>query len=121
LTTDLINAHPDLLAVAGFTSETGPGIGLGIKEMRKTGQVLCTNVDASDVLLQLVREGVIQYLVDQKRETFVWYGAQFLFDRVHHHHAFPKKYLRAGVDPLPYAVNTGTIEITPDLLQRMER
>jgi ribose transport system substrate-binding protein len=119
VTTDLLNSIPDLVAVAGFTSETGPGIGLGIKEMNRVGKVIATNVDASAVLLKLMREGAIQYLVDQKRETFVWYGAQFLFDKVHNANAFPNRYLNAGVDALPYAVNTGIVEITPELLKKL--
>ncbi|MCU0354008.1 MAG: substrate-binding domain-containing protein [Cytophagales bacterium] len=119
ITTDLINTYPDLVAVCGFTSETGPGIGLGIKEMNRAGKVFGTNVDASAVLLKLMREGVIQYLVDQKRETFVWYGAQFLYDKVHNVNAFPNRYLKAGVDALPYQVNTGIVEITPELLKKL--
>ncbi len=111
ITTDLINTYPDLLAIAGFTSETGPGIGLGIKEMNRAGKLIATNVDASQVLLKLLKEGVIQFLVEQKRETFVWYGAQFLFDKVHQVHAFPHNYLQAGSHALPYSVNTGFIEI----------
>jgi len=119
VTTDLINSIPDLVGVAGFTSETGPGIGLGIKEMNKAGKLIATNVDASEVLLKLVQEGVLQYLVDQKRETFVWYGAQFLYDKAHNVNAFPNRYLKAGVDALPYAVNTGFVEITPELLKKL--
>lgn len=121
VTSDLISSYPDLVAIAGFTSETGPGIGLGIKEMNKIGKVIGTNVDASEVLLKLMKEGVIQYLVDQKRETFVWYGAQFLFDKVHNINAFPNKYLQSGVDALPYSVNTGIVEITPELLKKLNK
>jgi ribose transport system permease protein len=120
VTSDLISGYPDLVAVAGFTSETGPGIGLAIKEMNRVGKLIGTNVDASELLLNLVREGVLQYLVDQKRETFVWYGAQFLYDKVHHVNAFPKRYLRAGVDALPYSVNTGIVEITPEVLEKIK-
>jgi len=114
VTSDLINTYKDLIAVAGFTSETGPGIGLAIKELNKKGLVYGTNVDASPVLLNLMKEGVLQYLVDQKRETFVWYGAQFLFDKVHNLNAFPKIYLRNGIDAMPYSVNTGIVEVTPE-------
>jgi ribose transport system substrate-binding protein len=113
ITSDLINTHKDLIAVAGFTSETGPGIGLAIKELNKKGTVYGTNVDATTALLNLVKEGVLQYLVNQKRETFVWYGAQFLYDMVHNVNAFPKKYLKTGINALPYSVNTGIVEITP--------
>lgn len=114
ITTDLVNTYPDLVAICGFTSETGPGIGLGLKEMNVAGKVFGTNVDASDVMLNLMNEGVLQFLVDQKRETFVWYGAEFLFDMHHNINAFPTKYRSTGVHPLPYSVNTGLIEITPD-------
>jgi ribose transport system substrate-binding protein len=106
--------YPDLVAVCGFTSETGPGIGLGIKEMDAVGKVYGTNVDASDVLLNLLKEGVLQYLVDQKRETFIWYGAEFVFNMAHNINAFPPEYLSTGVHGLPHSVNTGLIEITPE-------
>lgn len=114
VTSDLINTYKDLIAVAGFTSETGPGIGLAIKELNKKGIVYGTNVDATPVLMSLVKEGVLQYLVAQKRETFVWYGAQFLFDKVHNLNAFPKEYLKNGIDAMPYSVNTGIVEVTPE-------
>jgi ABC-type sugar transport system substrate-binding protein len=114
ITSDLINTHKDLIAVAGFTSETGPGIGLSIKELNKKGIVFGTNVDASPALMKLMKEGALQYLVAQKRETFVWYGAQFLFDMAHNVNAFQKEYLKNGVDALPYSVNTGIIEVTPE-------
>lgn len=114
ITSDLISSYPDLVAIAGFTSETGPGIGLGIKEMNRVGKVIGTNVDAGPVLLKLLKEGVLQFLVEQKRETFVWYGAQFLFDMVHNVNAFPKNYIQAGSHALPYSVNTGIIEINKE-------
>lgn len=114
ITSDLISSYPDLVAIAGFTSETGPGIGLGIKEMNRVGKVIGTNVDASPILLKLLKEGVLQFLVEQKREAFVWYGAQFLFDMVHNVNAFPKNYIQAGSHALPYSVNTGIIEINKD-------
>lgn len=121
ITTDLINTYPDLVAISGFTSETGPGIGLGLREMNAAGKIFGTNVDASDVLLKLMREGVLQYLVDQKRETFVWYGAEFVFNMAHNINAFPSQYLSTGVHGLPYSVNTGLIEITPEMAETFSK
>ncbi len=118
VTSDLINTYKDLIAVAGFTSETGPGIGLAIKELNKKGIVYGTNVDVSPVVLNLMKDGVLQYLVAQKRETFVWYGAQFLFDKVHNLNAFPRKYLKNGIDAMPYSVNTGIVEVTPETIDK---
>jgi ribose transport system substrate-binding protein len=117
VTGDLISAHPDLFAVSGFTSETGPGIALGVKERGKAGRVMVTNVDSGPVLLKYMQEGVIQFLVEQKRETFVWYGAQFLYDMAHNINALPINYLQAGNHGLPYEVNTGLVEITPDKVE----
>jgi ribose transport system substrate-binding protein len=114
VTSDLISAYPDLLAVSGFTSETGPGIALAVKERNKAGQVLVTNVDAEPTLLRLMKEGVIQYLVEQKREVFIWYGSQFLWDMAHNANAMPVRYLRHGVHSAPYEVNTGLVEIFPE-------
>jgi hypothetical protein len=114
-----INSYPDLAAVCGFTSDTGPGIGPGLKEMDVVGKVYGTNVDASDVLLNLLKEGVLQYLVDQKRETFIWYGAEFVFNMAHNINAFPPEYLSTGVHGLPHSVNTGLIEITPETVNAL--
>lgn len=116
VTTDLINTYPDLVGICGFTSETGPGIGLGLREMNAAGKVFGTNVDATEVLLNLMKDGVLQYLVDQKRETFVWFGAEFVFNMAHNINAFPNKYLSNGVHALPHSVNTGLIEITPEMV-----
>ncbi|HLL95066.1 MAG TPA: substrate-binding domain-containing protein, partial [Spirosoma sp.] len=83
ITADLLSAHPDLAGLCGFDSNSGPGMGLAVKEARRAGQVKITTVDWEPEHLQLVREGVIHMLAGQKRELFTWYGAQFLYDRVH--------------------------------------
>ena len=42
----LIQSTPDLVGIAGFDSESGPGIGLAIREANKTGKIVATCVDA---------------------------------------------------------------------------
>jgi ABC-type sugar transport system substrate-binding protein len=83
ITADLLAAHPDLAGLAGFDSNSGPGMALSVKESGKVGRVKLTTVDAEPEHLQLVKEGVIDYLVGQKRELFTYLGAQFLFDMRH--------------------------------------
>lgn len=111
LTADLLAAHPDLAGLGGFDSNSGPGMALAVKEARKTGTVKLTTVDAEPEHLRLVKEGVIDYLVGQKRELFTSLGAQFLFDMRHNRTPLSSNDARAGVIPIPSTVITGSIEI----------
>jgi len=111
IASDLIAANPDLGGLCGFDSNSGPGIGLAIKETGKTGIVKATTVDWEPRHLELVKQGVIQLLVGQKRELFTWYGAQFLYDMAHGVISLSSNDAAAGISTIPYSVNTGTILI----------
>ncbi|RYY23683.1 MAG: sugar ABC transporter substrate-binding protein [Chitinophagaceae bacterium] len=111
ITADLLAAHPDLSGIAGFDSNSGPGMALSVKEANKAGKIILTTVDAEPEHLRLVKEGVISYLVGQKRELFTWMGAQFLFDMRHKTLQLSQNDARAGVIPIPSTVITGSIEI----------
>ncbi|HZF66347.1 MAG TPA: substrate-binding domain-containing protein [Chitinophagaceae bacterium] len=111
ITADLLAAHPDLAGLAGFDSNSGPGMALSVKEAGKAGKVKLTTVDAEPEHLRLVKEGVIDYLVGQKRELFTWLGAQFLYNMRHKTLQISGNDARAGVVPIPKTVITGSIEI----------
>lgn len=114
ITSDLIAAHPDLAAVCGFDAISGPGIGLSVREAGKVGEIKVTTVDWEPEHLKLVRDGVIQVLIGQKRELFTWYGAQFLYDMVHKTNRLSVDDQRAGITNIPYSVNTGLLKITAE-------
>ncbi len=114
ITADLLSAHPDLAGLCGFDSNSGPGIALAVKEARRVGKVKITTVDWEPEHLQLVREGVIQMLAGQKRELFTWYGAQFLYDRVHQTNRLSASDGQAGITNIPTSVNTGLLRITKE-------
>jgi len=114
ITADLLAAHPDLAGLCGFDSNSGPGMALAVKEARRAGKVKITTVDWEPEHLQLVREGVIQMLAGQKRELFTWYGAQFLYDMVHHTNRLSADDAGAGITSVPPAVNTGLLRITKE-------
>src|SRR5262245_33110577 len=44
----IIQAHPDLVGMAGFDSESGPGFGQAVKEAGKAGKIIATCVDAEE-------------------------------------------------------------------------
>jgi len=108
---DIIAAHPDISAICGFTSATGPGIALAVKEAGKTGKIKISTVDFEPEHLKLIREGIIQYAVGQKRELFASYGAQLLYNMAHRKNSFSANDAVAGVNPMPVHINTGLIEI----------
>jgi ribose transport system substrate-binding protein len=114
ITADLISAHPDIAGICGFDSNSGPGIGLAVKEAGKAGQIKVTTVDWEPEHMRLVKDGVIQLLVGQKRELFTWYGAQFLYDMVHQTNQLSNNDTKANIVPVPSSVNTGLLTITKD-------
>ncbi len=117
ITADLMAAHPDLMGICGFDSNSGPGIALAVKEAGKVGKIKITTVDWEPEHLQLVKEGVIQLLAGQKRELFTWYGAQFLYDMVHHTNQLSSDDRQAKINSLPEYMNTGLIKITKENIE----
>jgi ABC-type sugar transport system substrate-binding protein len=107
----LIQAHPDLVGMAGFDSESGAGIGLAIKESGKVGAVLATCVDSEPQQLRFIKEGVITASVGQKRALFTYQGVRALFDVVHNSLKFSADDVKAGISPIPVYYNTGTFVI----------
>ncbi|CAN5488733.1 sugar-binding protein [soil metagenome] len=117
ITSDLLSAHPDLAGICGFDAMSGPGIGMAVREANRAGKVKVTTVDWEPEHLRLVKEGVIQHLVGQKRELFTWYGAQFLFDMVHQMNPLSVNDEKAGITGIPHKVDTGLIEINQDNIE----
>jgi ABC-type sugar transport system substrate-binding protein len=110
----LIQGTPDLVGLAGFDSQTGPGIGLAIKEANKIGQIIGTCVDAEPEHLTLVKEGALTAAVGQKRELFTYQGVKALHDLVHSQLKFTADDAKAGVVKIPITYSTGTYTVTAD-------
>ena len=111
ITNNLIKTHPDLAGIAGFDTNSGPGIGAAIVEMEKVGQIIVTCVDIEPQHIELLKDGVVHKLIGQKRELFTYYGATLLYD---YNHKFLKEtadYFKNGVSYIPYVVDTGLIEV----------
>lgn len=113
ITEELLKAHPDIAGIAGFDSYSGPGIGAAVKEANLAGKVKVTAVDIEPEHLKLVKEGVIQKLVGQKRELFTYYGARLLYDINHLTITLTEDDAKNGITPIPYIVDTGLIEVDP--------
>lgn len=118
ITSDVLAAHPDIAGFCGFDSNSGPGIALAVREAGKAGKIKITTVDWEPEHLQLVKDGVIHMLAGQKRELFTWYGAQFLYDMVHHTNPLAKNDAKAGITSVPYHINTGLLKITAENVEQ---
>ncbi len=110
----VLQTHPDLVGMAGFDSESGPGIGLAIREARVVGRVVATSVEAEPQHLRLLKEGVLTACIGQKRELFTYMGVKALHDAVHSPLKFSADDARAGITPIPVTYNTGTYTVTRD-------
>jgi ABC-type sugar transport system substrate-binding protein len=108
----LLQAHADLIGMAGFDSESGPGMGQAIREAGKAGQLVATCVEAEEQHLRLLKEGVLTACIGQKRELFTYYGVRALHDYVHATLQLSQDDRQAGMAPIPVNYNTGTYTVT---------
>lgn len=107
----VLQATPELVGIAGFDSESGPGIGQALKELGKAGQIVATTVQAEGQVLQFIRDGVLTAAVMQKRHLFTYCGLKALYDAVHSPVRFTRDDRKAGISPLPVNISTGTYQI----------
>jgi ABC-type sugar transport system substrate-binding protein len=110
----LLQAHPDLVGMAGFDSESGPGMGQAIREAGRAGQIVATCIEAEAQHLRLLRDGVLTACIGQKRELFTYYGVKALYEYAHATLRVTPDDRRAGVVPIPVNYNTGTYTVTRD-------
>jgi len=112
--TAIIQANPDLVGIAGFDSESGPGIGLAIKEAGKVGKIFGTCVSGGEQAWRLIKQGSLAASVEQKRELFTYQGVKALHDVVHNTLKFTSDDKKAGVVPIPIYYSTGTYVVNKD-------
>jgi ABC-type sugar transport system substrate-binding protein len=110
----MIQAHENLVGMAGFDSESGPGIGQAIKEAGRAGEIVATCVDAEPQHLQLLKEGVLTACVGQKRELFTYMGVKALFEVNRARVSFTKNDSKLGIAPIPENYYTGTYTVTKE-------
>ncbi len=114
----LLQREKTLVGMAGFDSESGPGIGQAIKEAGRAGQVIATCVDTSRQHLRLLKDGVLTACVGQNRELFTYMGVKVLHDIVHSPFQFTADERALGRTPVPVNFNTGTFTVTRDTVDR---
>lgn len=112
--TGILQAYPELVGIAGFDSESGPGLGRAITELGKTGRVVATTIEAEEQVLEFIDQGVIAAALRQKRQLFTYQGVKALYDVVHTKLSFTPDDRRAGIVPIPVNYSTGLLTVTRD-------
>lgn len=112
VTSSILQAHRDLVGIAGFDSESGPGMGIAIKEAGMSGKIVATCVETEPQHLELIDEGILTAAIGQKRALFTYMGVKALYDYVHSPLKQNPKYANTGLSPLPVNYNTGTFIVT---------
>lgn len=110
----VLRAHEDLVGMAGFDSESGPGMGQAIKEAGLGGKIVATCVEGETQHLRLLKAGILTACIRQKRELFTYMGVKALYDYVHSPVRFTANDAAAGIVPIPVNYNTGTYTVTRD-------
>jgi ABC-type sugar transport system substrate-binding protein len=113
----VIQATPELVGLAGFDSESGPGIGQAIKELGRIGKIVGTTVQAEGPVLRFIAEGIMAAAIMQKRKLFTYQGVKALFDLRHSPVRFTSDDRRAGISPIPVNYSTGTFSITRENIE----
>jgi ABC-type sugar transport system substrate-binding protein len=110
----ILQARTELVGLAGFDSESGPGMGQAIREAGRIGKVVATCVETEEQHLRLLKEGVLTACIGQKRELFTYYGVKALRDFAHATVSITPNGRDAGISPIPVNYNTGTFTVTRD-------
>ena len=74
----ILQPDPQVVGLAGFDWESGPGMGQAIRDMGRAGRVVATCVETEEQHLRLLKEGVLTACIGQKRKLFTYYGVMAL-------------------------------------------
>jgi ribose transport system substrate-binding protein len=105
----ILQKFPNLDAMMGIDSHSGPGIGSAIKEAGKVGKVLATGFDRDNSLLELIDEGVVTATVVQRTALMPYYATLILWQLHNSNVALTENDQAAKVRNIPSFVDTGVM------------
>ena len=108
---DLIDKYPDIAGIAGFDSNSGPGVAQALEELGLKGKVKVTCVDIASPHIEILKEGAVQKLIGQKRELFTYYGGVVLYNLNHSKIDITGNDAVNGTTNIPVQMDTGLIEV----------
>ncbi len=109
----IMAAHQNIAAMAGFDSESGPGIVEAVTEAHKQGKIVVTAMEQTPEFFKTLTTGSTTAIIVQNRELFTYYAFRLLYD--FNHNGLSTNGLTSWEGkPIPVNVNTGVLVVTKD-------
>jgi ribose transport system substrate-binding protein len=97
----LLQAHPNLKAIFGFSAEVCPGAAAALKQQGKAGKIILAGFDDLPDTLAGIRSGVVNFCIAQRTYKMGWLSVEKLLEAM-------------DGKPLPKTIDTGVLVITKD-------
>ncbi len=114
IATALMQKYPDLAGLAGFDSESGPGIARAVKEAGKAGKVKVVGNDLNADQITYLKDGTEQFVLGQKRVFFGYWGVMTLWLHLKSSLKFTDNDKTIGVENIPPRIVTGFLRATKE-------
>lgn len=110
-TAALLAAHPDLVGISGFDSESGAGIVRALTEASKAGKIAVTAMEQTPEFFKTVKDGTVDAIIIQKRALFTYYALKTLYDYNHNGQSIDGL-SKQEASPVPVNIDTGLLVAT---------
>ncbi|MEY2429466.1 MAG: ribose transport system substrate-binding protein [Verrucomicrobiota bacterium] len=97
----LLQAHPNLKAIFGFSAEVCPGAAAALKQQGKAGKIILAGFDDLPDTLAGIRSGVVNFCIAQRTYKMGWLSVEKLLEAL-------------DGKPLPKTIDTGVLVITKE-------
>jgi ribose/xylose/arabinose/galactoside ABC-type transport system permease subunit/ABC-type sugar transport system substrate-binding protein len=117
----ILQAYPDLAGFGCVAAIGGQGAAVAVKQAGKTGRVKIVAMDRDEATLQFIQEGIIDASIAQRTYMMTYLALQMLYDLRNDRIKFIGDWRKAGVNPLPPVVDTGTFVIDKTNVESFRR
>ncbi len=106
---EYLKRYPDLVGVAGFDGNSGPGAAAAVDSAGKSGEIKIVCVDDESNQLEYLKSGTINSIFAQKRHAFTNLAFQMLYS---YNHGSAATGYRPGAINIPGNIDTGYVLVT---------
>ncbi|MHB0998644.1 MAG: ABC transporter permease/substrate-binding protein [Armatimonadota bacterium] len=110
--TALIQANPDLTALACVEAAGGQAAAVAVKQAGKVGKIKIVAMDRDEPTIRAIEEGIIDASIGQRSYSMTYTGLQMLYNIRNDQVKLVDDWRSANIVPLPPAVDTGSFVIT---------
>jgi ribose transport system substrate-binding protein len=110
----ILQAHPNLAGFGCVDAAGGAGAAVAARDAGRKGKLKIIAMDRNEATLDFVEQGYIQASLAQRSYTMAYLGLRMLHDLRCGRIKMVPDWRKANTCPLPAAVDTGAVVITPE-------